>query len=614
MCVFVEYSKLVSILNLDTLINKLTFFFLLVLLSSCKQYNHGYKQLTNGKSESCVACHSNYTGFSKYHNPDDVGCSACHLGRIDQTDKQKAHQEMIKIPGNLHNADKTCSVNGCHQNELERIRKSLMTTNSGIVSIDKWAFEEIHHTDSLFHIENIKKTAADRHLKNLCFKCHLGYEKKHYSETTEKTRGGGCLACHLNYPKHVKPNINDSIHPALNLNIGNDKCFGCHSRSNRISANYEGWYETLYTKNDIKDSTGYRILQDGRILGFVQDDVHHKAGLLCIDCHSSKEVMGDGNSYKHQTEALKIQCQDCHTQSGYKTTSIANLSTIESLDYGLRKYQYQTDRLIITEKDTIPLVNTYFDKEDKAYLISKINQTKHPLKPSCKPDQVHQNLNCNMCHTAWAPSCIGCHTSYDSDKLLKNGTRGRWTEMLGGFTHAPPVMGVQYDGETKRITPAVPGMIMTLDKSSFTGEKKGKDQSFLRLFAPVAAHTTTKEVRSCESCHTNPQALGYGQGTLTYSIHGSQGKWNFESIYEKSVFDNLPQDAWMGFLSEIEPTVAYSAHKDFYPLNQKQQKRILQVGTCLNCHKNNKEFKNQLIAGNYQTMLEKRSKKCIIPK
>jgi cytochrome c553 len=323
--------------------------------------------------------------------------------------------------------------------------------------------------------------------------------------------------------------------------------------------------------------------------------------------------MGDGNSYKHQTEALKIQCQDCHTQSDYKTTSIAHLSTIESLDYGLREYQYQTDRFIITEKDSIPLVNTYFDKEDKAYLISKINQSKHPLNPSCKQDQVHQSLDCNMCHTAWAPSCIGCHTSYDNEQLLKNGNHGRWTEMLGGFTYAPPVMGVQYSGDKAKIIPAVPGMITTLDKSNFKGEKKGKEQSFLRLFAPVAAHTTTKEVRSCESCHTNPQALGYGQGTLNYSIDGNQGKWNFESTYEKSAFDNLPQDAWVGFLSEIEPTIKYSAHKDFYPLNQKQQKRILQVGACINCHKNEK-FKERLISGEYQILLKKKSEKCILPK
>lgn len=583
-----------------------------LLVSACKEPSQGYVKLTNGKYESCVACHTNYTGFSKFHNPNDMGCSACHLGSITETDKDKAHRNMIKIPGNLSNASKTCSTSGCHQNELDRVHKSLMSTNSGIVSIDRWAFGEIHTTDTLFHIENIANSAADTHFKNLCFKCHLGYEKKHYSVTTENSRGGGCLACHLNYKKGRKPDINDNIHPTLDLNIGNDKCFGCHSRSNRIATNYEGWYETLYTKEEVKDSAGFRILQDGRVFDYVQDDVHHQAGLLCVDCHVSQEIMGDGHAYKHQTEALKVQCVDCHTTSKHITAGFESFSSIEALDYTLRDYKYKTEKFIITRKDSIPLVNTYFDKKDDAFLISKINQNLHPIKGSCQQDQVHGNLACNMCHTTWSPSCIGCHTSYDNDVLLTNGKRGKWREMLGGFSYSKPVMGVNKKENSKTITPAVPGMIMTLDKYNFKGNKKGHDQSFLRLFAPVAAHTTSKEVRSCESCHNNSQALGYGQGTLSYQVKGNKGQWKFEAMYENSKQDKLPQDAWNGFLFPIKEK-KYSAHEGFYPLDLVDQKRILQVGACLNCHKKDIKFRNQLIYGEYQKLVNKRSVKCVLP-
>jgi len=592
-----------------------TYYYIIViflLFSACKQANQGYVKLTNGKIESCVACHTNNTGFSKYHNPNDIGCSACHIGSVSETEKDKAHKNMIKIPGNLSNAAQTCSTSECHQNELERIHKSLMSTNSGIVSIERWVFEETHTTDTLFHIENIGNSAADKHLKNLCFKCHLGYEKKHYSITTEKSRGGGCLACHLNYEKGSKPDINDTIHPTLNLNIGNDKCFGCHSRSNRIATNYEGWYETLYTKNEVKDSIGFRILQDGRVFDYVQDDVHHQAGLLCIDCHVSQEIMGDGHTYKHQIESLKVQCKDCHTTKEYNTAGYESFSSIEALDYALREYKHSSNKFIITEKDSIPLINTFFDEHNEAYLISKINQSLHLLKESCQQDKVHGNLACNMCHTTWAPSCIGCHTSYDNDVLLTNGKRGKWREMLGGFSYSKPVMGVNKKGNSKIITPAVPGMIMTLDKSNFKGLKKGHDQSFLRLFAPVAAHTTSKEVRSCESCHNNPQALGYGQGFLTYHVKENNGHWLFESLYENSVFDNLPQDAWNGFLHPIKKQKKYSAHEEFYPLSLSDQKRILQVGACLHCHKEN-NFRNQLIYEDYRKLVNKRSNKCVLP-
>ncbi len=588
-----------------------SFLVLSLYLIGCNEPNKGYYTLANGESESCIACHENTTGFSTYHDPTKIGCNACHLGNIRATDKDVAHENMVLIPGNLNNAAQTCSTSDCHESEFNRISKSLMSTNSGIVSIDRWAFDEIHTTDTLFHIENIKKTAADTHLKNLCFKCHLGYEKKHYAVTDENSRGGGCLACHLTYLNDTKPDINDNIHPNLNLNIGNDKCFGCHSRSNRISTNYEGWYETLYTAEEVKDSSGYRILQDGRVFGFAGDDVHHKAGLLCIDCHTSQEVMGDGTAYKHQTEALKIQCKDCHTTTEYNTAGFESFSEIEAIDYSLRKYKHPSANFIITEKDSIPLINTYVDANDQAYLVGKIDQSSHSIKRSCEQDKVHQNLDCNMCHTSWAPSCIGCHTSYNSQIQLTNGKKGKWKEMLGEFGYAKPVMGV--NTKEKIITPAIPGMIMTLDKTAFTGEHIGKDSIFLRLFAPVGAHTTVKESRSCESCHTNSEALGYGKGSLTYFVENKKGYWHFESLYENSITDSLPQDAWHGFLNQINPSRKYSAHEDFYPLNLEDQKRVLQVGACLHCHKDNTSIRVEMSKGNYQKLLRRLSEKCVLP-
>jgi hypothetical protein len=37
-----------------------------------------------------------------------------------------------------------------------------------------------------------------------------------------------------------------------------------------------------------------------------------EVNLDCIDCHTRKEVMGDGEMYVSEWKALKIQCRDCH--------------------------------------------------------------------------------------------------------------------------------------------------------------------------------------------------------------------------------------------------------------------------------------------------------------
>jgi len=599
-----------------TLTKPFQLFFLLVLsllLMSCFDNKPEYHILANGTPESCVTCHSEIQGFSRFHNPKTIGCSACHLGNIDSYDKDVSHSNMIKIPGNLSNASKTCATANCHYSELDRVNKSLMATNSGIVSIDRWAFGETSTTDTLFHIKNIAKSAADTHIKNLCFTCHLGYEKKHYSPTDELSRGGGCLACHLNYSHDTKPDVTDNIHPTLSLNIGNDKCFGCHSRSSRISTNYEGWFETLLSENEIKDSTGYRLLQDGRVFDYVGDDVHHKAGLLCIDCHTSQEVMGDGKSYKHQSTAVKIQCSDCHTNGQYNKIGFDKIGGISAIDYGLRGYKHPSDTFICTEEDSIALINTFFDEKNQAFLVSKISQEVYQLSNSCEKDKVHGNLDCTMCHTAWVPSCIGCHTAYDENILLTNGKKGKWYEMMGEFNFSKPIMGVKHIDEQELIIPAMPGMIMTLDKSNHHSSQQVNDSIFLRLFAPIAAHTTTKEVRSCESCHNSSEALGYGKGELEYIVTKNSGKWSFESLYTNIPNDNLPQDAWIGFLSQHNDNRTYSANENFFPLSLKKQKKVLQVGTCFSCHKE-EEFKERMLYENFQKLLHKRTKDCTVVK
>lgn len=598
------------------MISNKTFFagilFLIALqLISCKQSDNEYRSI--GNKESCLSCHSEMTGFSAYHDPKTIGCASCHLGNIHTKDKNEAHKGMFLIPGNLQNVSRTCATANCHSKELNRIQKSLMTTNSGIISVDKYLFDELKPSDSLFHITHLGQTAADMHLKNKCATCHLGKEKTHYAAVDELSRGGGCLACHLNYEKGTKPNIKDQIHPQINLNVDNTKCFGCHSRSGRIATNYEGWSETLLKPQEVKNSKNHRLLMDGRVFEKTTPDVHHKSGMLCIDCHISQEIMGDGKTYKHEADALKISCADCHTQGKPIQTKPLQMDYISALDYGLRGYKHSTDDFLVTKKGSIPLVNTYKDAKGNAFLVSKINKKELAIKPSCKRDAVHQKVSCSMCHSAWAPTCIGCHTDYDPRVINADKTQGRWIEHVAEFGFAPPTIGVKKIGKSKEFVPAIPGMIMTLDKSNFKGNKSGNVKKFVRWYAPNAAHTTSKLARDCASCHLNSQALGFGKGTLNYKVQSKTARWEFTPYYANSPQDNLPQDAWIGFMKDVNSKTRYSSHDYLFPLDLKEQKKMLEVGACIHCHEKDDKFLKRLINGNYQMMLKTRKKSCVIP-
>ncbi|MGB5434777.1 MAG: hypothetical protein WBM98_02720 [Maribacter sp.] len=582
----------------------------------------------SSNEESCLQCHGNTTGFSEYHNPQIIGCVSCHLGNGKEMDKDKSHQDMVLIPGNLSNAKETCGK--CHPSELSKIEASLMTTNSGIVAVDKFIFGEAETPDDHYHIENIEYTASEKHLRDLCANCHLGAEKTEFGAITTLSRGGGCIACHLNYSTGAETDLVEylatdkktlpSIHPATNIFVDDQHCFGCHSRSSRISTNYEGWQETLLDADEVTNKPEYRVLEDLRVYAKMEADVHHSNDMLCIDCHSSHEVMGDGKVYAHEEQAVKLQCSDCHYTKKPQTIPYDSLDNESLLVFMHRNYTHSDKPILVAQKDGHPLVNTYMEN-DTAFLIGKKDGKLHEIKPQsevCSRDNAHKNVSCATCHSSWTNKCIGCHNVYEPDDpngfdlLDKKDVTGQWVEHVAEFLTSYPTLGVRESKEGKHFEPAIPGMIMTLDKGSFEHGRVGENVSFHRLYAPNSPHTTTKVVRDCKSCHTDPAALGYGSGELRYSTSKETGEWTFTPEYALNTNDNLPEDAWIGFMNEQNQNTVNTTRTDFRPLSIKEQQRMLLVGACLQCHSETSEVMQRSLI-DFQEVLNNLDSQCIVP-
>ncbi len=585
------------------------------------------------RKESCLICHDGMKGFSPAHKPQAIGCVSCHGGNSFSSDKEQAHHKMVLIPGNLADAKRSCGTTDCHPEIPSRVDQSLMSTLSGMINVNRYVFDEANTLSEVAHVHELGQTAADNHFRDLCAACHLGNPKVSFGPNTELSRGGGCNACHLNYSKEAGKALNTynmsekkdtallKFHPSLSLNITNDHCFGCHSRSGRISTSYEGWHETSLDKEDIINKSGFRILEDDRIFTRVSDDVHHRKGLDCIDCHNSYELMGDDNSYHHKETQVKIQCEDCHFNKPPETKKYAELDKESVKIADLKKNSTPASRFVVKSKSGIAMTNVFLNENDTAFLVGKNSGKIHPLKAPaeiCTRGEAHNKVSCSACHTAWAPRCIGCHNEYEPqtegfDLYANKYTKGSWIEYAGKYLAIPPTLGVEQDilpdGEvSQKIKTAVPGMVLTIDKSAYT-HVKGEDQFiFKRLFAPAEAHTTQTRGRSCKSCHNDPVALGYGEGNLTFNKESR--KWNFQPKYQKNKNDNLPEDAWTGFLKER--IGEFSTRENFRPFTLKEQEKILTVGTCLNCHDETGEIMiNSLI--NFQMTLKNLSKFCLLP-
>lgn len=572
-------------------------------------------------------------GLSPSQDPKNIGCASCHLGNPFTANKIQSHRGLILIPGNLANARLTCGSSSCHRDITDRVDSTLMSSMSGIVSVDRYVFGEQPSPSVLSDIRNIGHSPADRHLRDLCAGCHLGNPKTRPGPVTELSRGGGCNACHITYDKQTAEalktylnqpagdKISPDFHPAITLQVTDDHCFGCHSRSGRISTNYEGWHETMLSKGEMKGKTGLRLVQDGRIFTKMADDIHHQKGLECIDCHNSRELMGDWKMHKHEEEQVTTRCEDCHLAGKPRVTSIEMADQEAQKIWNLRKFALNNPRFIKSSVTGNPNINVVSEGADSIFMPAKNSGKRMTLRPqakACTAGKAHNAPSCSACHSGWAPRCICCHNTFDAsvkgfDLLTNKTSKGSWIESVGMFMADEPTLGIRVTGLPtgkmhRQVITVVPGMILTIVKSGF--EKGTNTTLFHRLFAPAEPHTTQKNGRSCISCHNSPQALSYGYGELVYKLNSGKGRWIFTPRFAPNPNDGLPEDSWIGFLALRTKDVATRA--DVNPFNIGEQRRILLAGACLTCHDGKSRVMNNALY-DFDKTIKARSIKCILP-
>ncbi len=521
--------------------------------------------------ERCVTCHvkpDEDPGGA--HSRAALGCASCHLGNPLAFEKERAHEGLEREPGALSTVAMTCGREDCHARESARVATSPMTRASGIVSVDRFAFSEIPSPDWSETVADVltavRPTPAELHLRKLCAGCHLGTRRANRDDAI-RGNGSGCAACHVARRENDLPRA----HPPIDARVSNDRCFGCHSRSGRISLTYEGLAEIEPAQAKGADAACAEpvALPDGRPVCRVAPDVHQAAGMSCIDCHLHTELMGDGTARTHQEEQTEITCEACHgpVREGGEVPwrEVRDQISIEirereerrkeedflrgvkrgdgrAPDAGARVEWAEASHQALSEKSAFatspeaptrlgrrgtPILNLLRNSSSSSFssssssspawiLIRKLDGVALPVKQT--PHDAnhtrkgHERLSCSACHTASAPRCDTCHTTFDAsrtqwDFAAGKTTAGAWVERSEGFSWGPPLLGVRSDG---KIVPAAPGMILDIDATAAGGGKTSR-----RLLAPMEPHATGKKARACESCHRAPAAPEFEAGTRT---------------------------------------------------------------------------------------------------
>ncbi len=425
------------------------------------------------KGGKCLSCHEGIEAISDTHN---FACIKCHKGNDKSGSMDAAHKGMISNPSDGSVVNQTCGE--CHQDQVYKVERSLMSTAAGEIAATRYAWGAQDSVEAHYAVSDqagLKQMPAyaqsgelvDDMLRKKCLRCHINSPAPN---RLGDYRATGCAACHMIYSndgmtttgdkaiqktqkanvaakeKDVKLKTDNSgtlnkrgypMKHRLTTAIPTVQCVRCHS-GNRVGTEYVGLFEHDYEKmyRSPRNEWNAPLAPYGIDQHTLAGDAHYEAGLACIDCHTTTEMMGKGEVFNAAHEAMEVSCADCHgtPTSTPKTVKVTKKDPLLKLAQANPNYNLKAGDNVVLTATGVSLGNV--KKTSKGYVLtSKVTGKEHSvplLKDLATQPVAHtvskhvNNMECSTCHSGWASMDFGTHVmreDYPSYKKWK-----RWRE------------------------------------------------------------------------------------------------------------------------------------------------------------------------------------------
>jgi hypothetical protein len=624
---------------------------LCLLGASCQDEEVDYR-------DGCVVCHmprpsegGEPVGIENAHPFGDIDlrCTDCHGGDSSSYDQAKAHVDrrdspkFIKNltsgqldridpayvqfinPGDLRVANSGCGAassasggTGCHQEIVDKVRRSMMGHTAGEVVIARYragvqddalarvgaksivdskydskipgTIDRLKQFDPppprVAMLDSISSTTAatstlahqlyaeiqDDYMAKSCFRCHLW----DFGENRFRAdfRSSGCSACHMLYnddgiSESTDPTIAKEVSPhpirhELTSKIPTEQCTHCHYRGGRIGPSYQGYREagqagtnpdhpdTLEASQHGHDGAFYITDEDNRnVIDETPPDIHFEKGLHCIDCHYSKELHGDGHIYGDTQVFVQIECEDCHGSiDALATMKLADGSNMPNLTRDTNGRFWLTGK-VDDVKHEVTQIKRSVDSQDPNF-----SRTAHISMGRDKDTGfTHTDrLECYTCHSAWYPSCYGCHVTVDyskSSRVLTSGEVrvGKPSGVRGSVSIDDLVLMYNTDG---KIAPSMPAERFSLTVKDAQGE--------LSFEKRIRRRTATSSI------------AGWGQ--RTFQPHTVRLRSPFSSCNRCHVLKTDDAAAMQRNTDVVRQTVGYGSDKYLWTDEQGKTRKL----------------------------------------
>ena len=493
----------------------------------------------------------------------------------------------------------------------------------------------------------ISRHPADRILRQQCFQCHLD------SPPAEgQYRSQGCAACHFDYssnglyegndptisrtePGHARfhkiraiPSRSTCVqcHRSFDLQaLGTadepreneiDEVFGPHHPHDFEEINDATRQEETPTAYDseVTDTVTDQIEISSTVdpdkeaplfvgKGRVMRDVHTARGMDCTDCHTQLDIMGDGNLYSKQHEAVEIRCETCHGDS----RSYPSISQVtDPGDPAIRVSKHykdgpnKVDDWMAVSVRNRKMTNVKV-RDGRMVTIGKQSGKVHEI-PLVKDflaahsiPQHQSRLECSACHARWVVRCPVCHQSITGDPLqapvltsrsldigepsLMIGPRGKVAPML-----TQPERHLTILDEKGNPIPVLGRMGTQRGRYRQWAFTNPHGTSGSNLAYALNPHSIRKQARSCTSCHLSGKTLGLGEGDLKIGKNAT-GKNDFvDPLNRSDIILKASQFEPQAKVSMRGESIAGTHQPLARTFNQKEINRILRIGNCIPCH------------------------------
>lgn len=528
---------------------------------SCLQCHTGIEEMHPWAPMGCVDCHGG-----------DANANSKEKAHILPLQKLPNDERVLPLeydpkylrfrnPTDLRVVEESCG--NCHGKYIKDFKKSLHGTTAGHLSDGFYETGRLSKKESPFSIFSVQdddghipekglkslkqviafSTGAPRnkfetHYADLprksCMRCHfwsVGQAVRGRLGQDGDYRAEGCAGCHVPYAldglsRSQDPTIKKfepghaSVHQ-MTSRVPTSTCVSCHYGDASIGLNFRGLSQLIPGMPGGPEVTGTTNQQMNGVF-YLKDpklnpaDIHHQRGMNCIDCHTIRDIMGDGNIYGAMEDAVEIECIDCH--GSFEAVSTLTTSRGRALKH-----------LSKAANGEIYLLGKVDGKR------RRIKQAKNVVTPGhadYNPRAVramtndHQRLECYSCHSGWSINFFGFHFDRNEsftqlDLLSGKRTPGRVTTQEKVFASFKQFyLGINTEGMIAPYMVGFSTMGTVWDKNGrkIMDHRMPETKEGLSGMTMIhhQLHSVQSYTRSCTECHRS--SATYGMGSKNYRL------------------------------------------------------------------------------------------------